>query len=81
MSSYSSVQDDSVKRAGLLVSMFIGTVSAALWLVVLVLSSSEDSKVANVEVTIDLSKQTENVKDCVLLEENGKYYLSCKMKY
>jgi hypothetical protein len=60
--------------------MFIGAVSAALWLVVLALSSSEDSKVSNVEVTIDLSKQTENMKDCLLLEENDKYNLSCKMK-
>lgn len=80
MTRYSSVQDDSMNRAGLLVSIFIGVISAILWLVIVVLSSGEDPEVANAEVTISLSKQTQGMKDCVLLEKDDKYYLSCKMK-
>jgi hypothetical protein len=80
MRDYSSSEADFVKNVRLMLSVFVCGMSAALWFAVVLISPDEDVGSANAEVTVNLSKQTQNMKDCVLLEKDDEYYLSCKIK-
>jgi hypothetical protein len=83
MSEGSNVKGSAIQNIGFMVSVLAGCSSVVLWLVVTMFSSDEGVVLVNGakgEVTIDLSRKTRNVKDCVLLEKDDKYYLSCKMK-
>lgn len=80
MSNYSNYEAEPVENVRLILSVFVCGASAALWLAVVLISPDEDVGSANAEVTVNLSKQTQNMKGCVLLEKDDEYYLSCKMK-